>query len=453
MATFKAMVHSHHEKEDGTFNIKIRVIHNRKKAYNNTTYFVTKSQLTKKLDLKDRNIINKTNDLIKDYYDQANKMGEEINLYSVKDLAAYLERKVSKLGDDTIDFVRFGNSYIKNLIKSGQGSYAAKFTRAVNHLVDFFGREKVMITEINVNNLHKLEDFLKTPRDYVRLNQVGKPVTYHSDGAKNGVIDTMGCIRKLFNEAKKEYNDEDRNDIRITHSPFVKYIVGKAPEESEKRNLKPKEIMSIRDFQDVKLGSRMELGRDVFMLSFYLIGMNTADLFNVTDIKGGRLEYKRAKTTGRRKDNAFISIKVEREAQALIDKYRDPTNKRVFNFHRMYSNSKLFNSMLNVGLQSLAVKLELPEDLTSYYARHSWATIARNVCRISMDDVSMALNHIDPAHQVTDIYIEKNWSIIDEANRKVLDTIKEKVKDDHDYLLEDPETVEDILQAMRENTL
>jgi len=66
--------------------------------------------------------------------------------------------------------------------------------------------------------------------------------------------------------------------------------------------------------------------------------MNTADLFNVTEIKNGRLEYKRTKTTGRRKDNAFILVKIEKEAQVLIDKYRDPTNKRVFNFHRMYSN-------------------------------------------------------------------------------------------------------------------
>jgi len=49
--------------------------------------------------------------------------------------------------------------------------------------------------------------------------------------------------------------------------------------------------------------------------------MNTADLFNVTEIKNGRLEYKRTKTTGRRKDNAFILVKIEKEAQVLIDKY------------------------------------------------------------------------------------------------------------------------------------
>jgi integrase len=425
MATFKAMVHAHHEKEDGTFNVKIRVTHNRKKAYNNTTFHVHRKQLTNKLEFKDRTLKKMTSDLIDLYYEQANKMGDDINIYNAKDLASLLENKISKIGNDNIDFIEFGREHIRRLVKAGRESYSAKFTRTLNHLIDFFGNEKVSVTEINIKNLLRFEEFLKSPREYVRLNQFGREVTYQRDGIKNGIIDIMGCVRKLFNEAKKEHNDEDKNEIRITHSPFGKYIIGKAPEETKKRNLKAAEIVKIRDYEDINPGSRMELGRDVFMLSFYLIGINTADLYNAEVIQNGRLEYKRKKTAGRRKDNAFISIKIEPEAARLIDKYRDPRGKRVFNFYNMYTTSKLFNTMLNVGLQSLAVKLSLDEvQLTSYYARHSWATIARNICRISKDDVSMALNHIDPTHQVTDIYIEKNWDIIDEANLKVLDLLR-----------------------------
>ncbi len=61
--------------------------------------------------------------------------------------------------------------------------------------------------------------------------------------------------------------------------------------------------------------------------------------------------------------------------------------------------------------------------LTSYYARHSWATIARNDCKISKDDINLALNHVDNEMKVTDIYIAKDWTIIDEANRQVIDAI------------------------------
>jgi hypothetical protein len=58
--------------------------------------------------------------------------------------------------------------------------------------------------------------------------------------------------------------------------------------------------------------------------------------------------------------------------------------------------------------------------LSTYYARHSWATIARNKCKISKSDIGECLNHADPDRKTADVYIEKDWSFIDEANRKVI---------------------------------
>ena len=57
------------------------------------------------------------------------------------------------------------------------------------------------------------------------------------------------------------------------------------------------------------------------------------------------------------------------------------------------------------------------------YARHTWATIARNKCGISKDDVDLALNHVDQGLKMADAYIAKDWSLIDKANRVVLDYI------------------------------
>ena len=57
-----------------------------------------------------------------------------------------------------------------------------------------------------------------------------------------------------------------------------------------------------------------------------------------------------------------------------------------------------------------------------HVARHSWATIARNECGISMDDVAMALNH-KSGHDVTDTYVKKDWGRIDKANRAVIDFV------------------------------
>ena len=75
-----------------------------------------------------------------------------------------------------------------------------------------------------------------------------------------------------------------------------------------------------------------------------------------------------------------------------------------------------------MGLKKLLKLMSLDIELTFYYGRHSWATIARNICKVSKEDIGESLNHAS-SHDVTDIYIERDWSIIDETNRKVLDVL------------------------------
>ena len=59
-------------------------------------------------------------------------------------------------------------------------------------------------------------------------------------------------------------------------------------------------------------------------------------------------------------------------------------------------------------------------DITYYWARHSFANLARNVCRKSKDDVALALNHVDQSRKTTDIYLAKDWSIVDEVQIAVI---------------------------------
>jgi integrase len=66
----------------------------------------------------------------------------------------------------------------------------------------------------------------------------------------------------------------------------------------------------------------------------------------------------------------------------------------------------------------------LPARLSYYYARHSWATIARNDCEIDMQTINEALNHASDANmKITDVYVKKDFTRIWEANRKVLDYV------------------------------
>ena len=133
---------------------------------------------------------------------------------------------------------------------------------------------------------------------------------------------------------------------------------------------------------------RAILARDVFMLSFYLVGINLIDLYYLTDYKTGRISYNRQKTSGGREDGAFISIKVEPETKSLMGKYIDTTGERALCFHKRYGNHTDFVKNVNIGLKQFAATIGLEAPITSYLARHSWVIIARNDCGVSKDDKS-----------------------------------------------------------------
>ena len=145
------------------------------------------------------------------------------------------------------------------------------------------------------------------------------------------------------------------------------------------------------------------------MLSFYLIGINMADMLALPKdcIVNGRLQYKRAKT------GKNYSIKIEPEAQAIIDKY--PGKNRLLVFAERYKN---FRYMCNRTLNNLET------GLTWYWARYSWANYAVDL-DIPKDTISEALGH-KHGSTITGIYIKYSLDKIDEANRKVIDYLMQK---------------------------
>ena len=109
------------------------------------------------------------------------------------------------------------------------------------------------------------------------------------------------------------------------------------------------------------------------------------------------------------------------EAIYLFEKYRDKTGSRVFLFANNYSTYQSFGNAVNKGLKIVASVCKIELNLSSYYARFSFASIARNDLKISKDDIALSLNHVDLEHRTTEIYLKKDWSLIDKAIRKVID--------------------------------
>lgn len=149
------------------------------------------------------------------------------------------------------------------------------------------------------------------------------------------------------------------------------------------------------------------------------MGINSVDLYNATELKGNKLVCCRTKTKDRRLDKAKMEVDVPNMVLPIIEKYRDATGQRLFKFYRDYKDHKAFNKAINKGLKEIGDQLQI-EDLEYYAARHSWATIALNKCKIDKYTVHAALNHVDESMRVTDIYIERDFVNENKANQKVV---------------------------------
>jgi hypothetical protein len=276
--------------------------------------FCYRQTTVKEMDIKDpfiNNLINKTLD---EYRLEIGKLGKRIEYFTCENLRDFLETH-----NQEIDFIKFCNEHIQQLKADGREGTAANHLTVRNSLTDFFRRGNVSIMEINTNMIKSFDRFLRGRREIIRLNQ-GKLVTKTSAGLKDqGVHNIMRDLRTLFNEAKKKFNNEDLGIIKIPHYPFKNYKLPKKPP-TQKRNHTAEQIRLIRDIE-LTADSRAELARDLYILSFYLCGMNAVDLYRLQDYKGNRIEYNRSKTEGQRIDNAFISIRIPEPAKPLLDKY------------------------------------------------------------------------------------------------------------------------------------
>jgi len=197
-------------------------------------------------------------------------------------------------------------------------------------------------------------------------------------------------------------------DCEITnHYPFRRFKIKQ--EVTLKRNFDVETLRRIFNHPCAEEWQQKYL--DFFKLTFMLIGINCVDLCGLKRIVGGRVDYIRAKT------HKPYSVKVEKEAREIIERYAG--EEHLLNFTESYANYRHFYNNLCNGLREIRDQLEL-EELTTYWARHSWATIAASL-DIPKETIAAALGH--GGNTVTDIYIEFDKRKVDEANRKVLDWV------------------------------
>jgi integrase len=412
MARVSAVIYKQYRRSDGTYNVKIKVFHKNERRLMSTVHYISERHLNSNLEIKDPEINLLINKRLDDYRRAISKLDKILKTMSCAELAEYLDNK------DNINFIRFCDTHIAQMKKDNRTGTANNHRTVRNSLVDYFNSESIDILEINSNMLFKYERYLREARQMTRVNQLGSEVSVIKTGlSDNGLYNHMRDLRTLFNAARAFYNNEDLGLIRIEHKPFKTYSIGSAPL-TKNRNISIEQLKIIRDCK-LEVGTRVELARDLFMLSFYLCGINAVDLYNLktTNLLNGRVSYNRSKTVRQRKDKAFISVRLVEEASSLLNKY-------IGQLSLKYVDYLGLDTALSKGMIELRAITDIP-DITFYYARHTFANLARNACRVSKDDLDLALNHIDQRHKVLDIYLDKDWSIVDEVQDKVVKLLAE----------------------------
>lgn len=395
MITFKATVKKDKMRADKTWLVLIRVTLNKKTAYIPTSMCVAKKGLTASFKIKDRAVLDRCDDLIREYRKRADAFCLELNDVPLPAVVARLKEKdVSGRGS----FSAYASEWLGRAKVKGVKNYQTAFAA----LRRFLGKEDVLFSDVTSTVMRAFEDSL-------------------SDRPRAQSLYT-NCIVKMFNDARERLNDEDCGIVVIRHS-LSKY---RAPRQNvaEKRALELRDI--VRMMRLLPTGARArgggpcrrDMARDCFLLSFFLMGMNTADLYEAADFDGETISYQRAKTRDRRADHALIRVRVHPCVRPLLEKYRGGDG-RVFCFAARYASAADFNRAVNLGLKEVGGELGITR-LQFYAARHSMATIAVNEAGVSKYVVNDMLNHVEPSMRVTDLYIKKDFTAINEGNARLI---------------------------------
>lgn len=313
----------------------------------------------------------------------------EIRDYILEELDP--ERKKAK--EDKTTFLYRFTKYAERMKPGSKRT----FDHTLNRLTAFKGEaylQKLKFEDMTVDWLREFDEFMAKTAP-----------------SKNSRNIHFRNIRTVFNDAIE--------DNITSFYPFRRFKI--KGEVTAKRDLSVEELRRLIFFECEECAVKY---RDYFLLMFYLMGINNVDLCHLKEITRGRLDFYRTKT------HHFFSMKIEPEAMALIEKYKGEN--WLLDILDHWSSDEFFRKKMNKHLQKIGpvtrsglggkkTYAPLFPKLTTYYARHSWASIASSL-DIPVETISAGLGH-EYGNPITAIYINYDNRKVDNANRKVIDWV------------------------------
>lgn len=313
------------------------------------------------------------------------------NSYTADDIIRKFQDTVT---DDS--FFSFMKEVIVQLKRLNRDRTAETYTATLSSFWRFQNRKDVLMEEMTSDLMQEYEAYLKA-----------------SGIVMNTISFYMRILRAVYNRAVEKGIVEQRNPFRHVYTGIDKTV---------KRALALKEIRKIKEL-DLTFYPALDFARDMFLFSFYTRGMSFVDMayLRKSDLKNGVLVYRRRKT------GQQLSVKWEECMQAIVDKYKVRvmpdwpyllpiiTVMDAKKVRKQYKNSLY---AVNLNLKRVAARIGLSIPLTTYVARHSWASIARNK-NIPLAVISEAMGH--DSELTTQIYLASlECSVIDKANTLIL---------------------------------
>ena len=310
--------------------------------------------------------------------------------YQAKDVVKRFLKK-----EQSDEFAVFAETLIGQKREEGHLSLAIKYQSSLNSLNRFLDGRLLTFDEMDASQMLSYESYLK------KQGLCSNTTSFY-----------MRNLRAIYNQAVEQ-------GLTPQNYPFARVYTGIA--KTVKRAVNVEEVQKIKT-KELPADSTVAFSRDIFLFSFYTCGMSLTDIAHLkeSDLQGDFLSYCRQKTGQR------ITIRWEPCMQRLVDKYKNEGSPYLIPIitcpgedeARQYQNKI---HLINHHLKKLGEELGLSSKLTSYVARHSWASIAKSQ-DVPVAAISEAMGHT--TERTTRIYLKSfENTLLDGANQKVLSAI------------------------------
>ena len=289
------------------------------------------------------------------------------------------------------------NQYIQELESANRLRYADMYKCTMHSLIKFNKHLDIPFSDMDTIWLKRYEVWLQSQG--LAINTLGTRFRH---------------LRVIYNFAIEE------KIVKSEYYPFNSFKVSKLSQTTAKRSIQKDEILSVLNYQGQ---TPLEcLAIDLFTFSYLAAGINFGDIARLTkdNILENRLIYIRKKTQKQ------IKVSLQEQAIKLIQKYSMPDNPYLFpilsSFHKTEQQKvnrihKII-AKVNKSLKEIGERLNIPIDLTTYVARHSFATVLKRE-GVSTSIICESLGH--SSEKVTQIYLDSfENSQIDAAMQHLL---------------------------------